>query len=119
MLPRFLEGLDTEMDCVIEPSDMIFDTTSFDLPRCTLSPPNDCITDLELLLPNPQPFKGRKVSSPEDAAIYLFIQGCKAATGKDIVANEPGKWILTVDEREESANRTALIICQQRNNTQM
>ena len=101
------------MDSTALVIDMTFDTSSFDLPRCTSLFLNGDESELETKLPDPQPFIRRKRSSDIDAGINIkFLQASRAAIGKEIVECEPGKWNIGMDERQKSAEKIALCILQ-------
>ena len=98
-----------------QPSDMTFDTSSFELPRCTPLSSMDYKSDFEQALPDPLPFVRSKKSSRNDHANSIrFIQACRAATGKEIATNESGKWNEETDAREKSVASVALYILQSR-----
>ena len=102
------------MHSTIQPIDMTVDTSSFDLPRCTpLSPKAFVVREDEQALPEPQPFVRSKKSSEVVPPINMkFSRLCKAATGKDIHANEPGKWTTGIDSCQKSASLRALYFLQ-------
>ena len=93
-------------------SDKVFDIYSFDLPSPTLHPADDCEIDLSLSLPDPQPFRRSKNPMQHDGVKNInLIRACKAATGMEISADEPGKWTSGSKERQESVARMALLFC--------
>ena len=101
------------MDSALQPIDMTVDTSSFDLSRCTPLSPKACKREDEQALPEPQPFVRSKKSSEVVPHINMkFSRHCKAATGKDIHANEPGKWTTGIDPYQTSASLRDLYFLQ-------
>ena len=93
-------------------------TTNFDPSRyCT---PPDCERRIDPVqvqimqpqaLPDPQPFWRRHRSGHKNREeTRKFIRACKAATGKQIVDNEPGLWDTTEEARQFSVVRSALVL---------
>ena len=89
--------------------DMSFDMTTFDLSECTeLSLKHFDEIEYAQALPDPQPFVRFK-NPPINYAteVRQFVIACKAATGREIAANEAANWKISDDERHDSAVRIA------------
>ena len=93
--------------------DMTFDASSFDLPRCAYISLEDHQNESKPALPDPKPFV-RSRSSPQidPSANIKYIRVCRAATGKEIVEYEPGKWNYGNDAHLKTVKSTALFILQ-------
>ena len=62
-------------------------------------------------LPDPQPsWRRQRPGHKYKEETRKFIRACKAATGKQIVDDEPGMWDTTEESRQDSTVSTALVL---------